>query len=78
MNTKFSHTISLSGITNVFKDPLEICMDRVMAVEGKSEASYAARVCAGSNKGTKKCKDRVMAVEGKSEASYAARRCNGN
>ena len=48
MNTKFSHTISLSGITNVFKDPLEICMDRVMAVEGKSEASYAARRCNGN------------------------------
>ena len=75
---KFSHAISLSGITDVFKNPLELCMDRVIAVEGEYEAGYAARVCAGSNKGTKKCMDRVIATEGKYEAGYAARVCNGN
>tara|TARA_Y100000816_G_C25631229_1_gene336562 strand:+ start:114 stop:404 length:291 start_codon:yes stop_codon:yes gene_type:complete len=75
---KFSHAISLSGITDIFKDPLELCMDRVIAIEGKYETSYAARVCAGSNKGTKKCMDRIIAQEGKYEVGYAARVCNGN
>ena len=69
---KFSHAISL------FKSPLEICMDRVIKVEGEYETAYAARVCAGSNKGTKKCMDRVIAKEGDWETAYAAKVCNGN
>ena len=35
----------LSGC-DLFKNPLEICMDRVMKVEGNDPA-YAARVCTG-------------------------------
>ena len=64
----------LSGC-DLFKNPLEICMDRVMKAEGDDPA-YAARVCSLANKSTKKCMTRVMKAEG-DDPAYAARVCTG-
>ena len=65
--------ISYAGIFDIFKDPVELCMDRVMDM-GEDPYS-AARVCNGANKSTKKCMDRVMDM---GEDPYsAARACTG-
>ena len=34
----------LSGC-DIFKDPVELCMDRVIAVEGKGSTASAAKLC---------------------------------
>ena len=69
---------SYAGLLDVFKDPVELCMDRVIAVEGKGSTADAAFLCAGATKGTKKCMDRVIAVEGKGSTADAAKLCTVN
>jgi len=36
---------SYAGVFDVFKNPLELCMDRVVDVVGEYDVAYAAKVC---------------------------------
>ena len=69
LSIKFSY----AGLLDIFKSPLEICMDRLEASGLKS--SYAAQDCSGSTRATLKCMDRLEASGLK--PSYAAQDCTG-
>ena len=51
--------LSNAGLLDIFKDPLEICMDRLQ--ERGIWIGEAAERCAGSSKATLKCMDKLEA-----------------
>ena len=67
---------SYAGLLDIFSDPLEVCMDKVLDKTNVNSA-YAAKVCAGSTKATLKCMDRVVSTSNVNMA-YAAKVCTGN
>ena len=72
---------SYAGLLDMFKDPLEICMDRVIKSLGGSKlyTGDAAYACSGANRSTGKCMDRVIKSWGGSKiyTDYAAKKCTG-
>jgi len=50
---------SKAGLLDIFKEPIEVCMD-ILVSEYDSSESYAARRCKGINKGELACMKRLM------------------
>ena len=50
---------SKAGLLDIFKEPIEVCMDILVSEYGSSD-SYAARRCKGINKGELACMKRLM------------------
>ena len=48
-----------AGLLDIFKEPIEVCMDILVSEYGSSD-SYAARRCKGINKGELACMKRLM------------------
>jgi len=65
---------SYAGLLDVFKDPLEVCMDRLEA--RGVWVGDAAKNCAGSTRATLKCMDKLEARG--VWVGDAAKNCTGN
>tara|TARA_B100000575_G_C22540720_1_gene347001 strand:- start:155 stop:418 length:264 start_codon:yes stop_codon:yes gene_type:complete len=50
---------SKAGLLDIFKEPVEVCMD-ILVSEYDSSESFAARRCKGINKGELACMKRLM------------------
>ena len=48
-----------AGLLDIFKEPIEVCMD-ILVSEYDSSESYAARRCKGIDKGELACMKRLM------------------
>ena len=48
-----------AGLLDIFKEPIEVCMD-ILVSEYDSSESYAARRCKGINKGELACMKRLI------------------
>ena len=77
LSIKFSY----AGLLDVFKDPVEVCMDKVIKSLGGHEVftDDAAYACSGANRSTGKCMDRVIKSLGGHEVftDDAAKKCTG-
>ncbi len=64
---------SYAGLLDIFNDPTEVCMDRL--INGGYTAGWAADACSGSTRATLKCMDRLI-NEGYT-AGLSAKQCTG-